>query len=808
MRIVSKCIANRLKNLMPQLVGAYQNGFIPGRSITDNILISHELFHYISKKTSGKKGVMAFKVDMSKAYDRLRWNFIEATLHHMGFPQNIIRLIMNCISTVSYEVIINGTPGTTFMPKAGIRQGDPLSPYLFALCTEVLSQSMLRAQEFGRLQGVQICRTSPSISHLLFADDSIFFTHATTQNCQELRNILDQYCYHSGQQINNAKSAVSFSPNCTMRTTADCLKILNISSGTMMGSYLGLPTEFGTSKKEVFALLLDKVNRRIHSWNNVFLSAAGRLTLIYSILSSLSIYSLSAFRVPVSVTSKIDSLISQFWWGGCKMGKGIHWSSRLFLHSSKINGGLGIRHTGCLNQSLLAKLGWKILIDPQCLLSQVVGNKYRITPESVMCSNSSLTGSLSWGGRGIKWGIELLKENISWQVGFPSSLDIWRDKWIHTASLAQLLSLSVTDIQDKPHLPVALLQSPSGEWNQTAVLNVCGPEVMPLVLSTPIPLVDESDCISWNLTKTGQYSSKSGYTLAFAKLWTTQATIKDKFRMDQSSMVFCHKELWYLPIHNKWKIFLWKIMSNSLPCGEEARKRELPWDYCCVLCSSEPATIESLIHLFRDCPFTSRFWAASPMGIRSQEISEDFYGLFGLISADAQSNVCVQNDMRRPTSDTVLLNVEDGEDSFLLRNHFPLCMIGPKICSNHIRIKCDASWKTNLRATAGWLLQDVHGFMFHCGSVGFWAKSALQAEAMALKYACMDALARGYRHIDATSDCLNLVLQLNGCGEINHDAAPVLRFIVSLISSCHCFSLSHCPRSLNRIAHTIATSVV
>ncbi|XP_074278317.1 uncharacterized protein LOC141601910 [Silene latifolia] len=855
MRIVSKCISNRLKVFMPQLVGEFQNGFIPGRSIMDNVLISHELFHHINKKTVGKKGVMAIKVDMSKAYDRLRWNFIEATLLFMGFPHHIIRLIMNCIKTVSYEILINGNPGNAFLPKSGIRQGDPLSPYLFALCTEVLSQLLLDAEESHRITGVKICRESPSISHLLFADDSIFFMRADTRQCHQLRDTLDLFCRHSGQQINNSKSAVTFSPNCNLRTVTKCLKILNISSGKEMGLYLGLPTEFGSSKKEIFASIINKVCKRIFSWKNAFLSAAGRLTLICSVLSSLSLYSLSAFKMPVSVSSKIDSLISQFWWGGNQVGNGIHWCSKLFTHSSKVNGGLGIRNVGCVNQSLLAKIGWKIISNTDCLLSRVLGSKYRITKGNVMNPSFVMNGSFSWGGRGIKWGLELLKDNLAWQIGFPSSLDIWRDKWIHGASLAHMLSLNPSELLLKPCLLVSLLQTQSGDWDHEKVLLLCGPDVLPFVLSTPIPLADEADQVYWTLTSSGNYSTKSGYALAFSKLWNANATAKDKSRMVASSIVFCRKRLWSLPIPNKWRIFLWKILANSLPCGEEARKRNFQWYCYCQTCSATSEILESLDHLFRDCPLASRIWAASTLGIRTSvgsnipiqqwvlnwlnllsksptptlsisffvstlwhiwcarnrlifhDTPTDYYDLLNRISRDAHNNVQVEKERGSVMIDIVPSAPEEMQISALLRNHFPICLIGSVICSEHIRLKCDASWKSTMRATAGWFFKTNNGVLCNVGKSSFWAKTPLQAEAIALMTACRDAISLGYRHIDATSDCLNLVLQLNGGATIDCAIAPILRSLLSLLSSCHCFSLSHCPRSLNGIAHGIATAI-
>ena len=129
-----------MKKVIGNLVHLAQATFVPGGSINDNVLLAHEVIHNITHRKTGKKGRMTVKIDMQKAYDRISWNFLRQVLSTYGFPPNWVTLIMNCVSTVSYEVLINGVPKTQFKPKTGLRQGDPLSPYLFVMCINVVTE--------------------------------------------------------------------------------------------------------------------------------------------------------------------------------------------------------------------------------------------------------------------------------------------------------------------------------------------------------------------------------------------------------------------------------------------------------------------------------------------------------------------------------------------------------------------------------------------------------------------------------------------------------------------------------------------
>lgn len=196
-KIVAKCITNRLRHVINDLVGPYQNAFIPGRIISDNILLAHEMIENIrlTKKGRAKVGI---KADMSKSYDRIKWDFLEKMLTKMRFPGILIKTIMNCVTSVSYSILLNGQPQEYFRPKCGLRQGDPLSPYMFILCMEGLSSLFCNEEANGRIHGIEVSRIAPPISHLLFADDSTFFLQRTIQNYRNFKNTLDVYCKASG----------------------------------------------------------------------------------------------------------------------------------------------------------------------------------------------------------------------------------------------------------------------------------------------------------------------------------------------------------------------------------------------------------------------------------------------------------------------------------------------------------------------------------------------------------------------------------------------------------------------------------
>ena len=161
--------------------------------VKHKVLLAFEMMHSIDQRRKGKEGLMAIKLDMSKAYDIAKWGYLEAMMRKMGFHERWIAPVMMCVSTVTYLVLINGLPKGSITPTRGLRQGEPISPYLFLLCGEGLSALLRKREMEGLLHGVAVKRGAPTISHLFLADDSVIFSKATREECNQVANVLSVY---------------------------------------------------------------------------------------------------------------------------------------------------------------------------------------------------------------------------------------------------------------------------------------------------------------------------------------------------------------------------------------------------------------------------------------------------------------------------------------------------------------------------------------------------------------------------------------------------------------------------------------
>ncbi|CAH9117813.1 unnamed protein product [Cuscuta epithymum] len=294
-KIFSKVLANRLKFLLGSLIGENQSAFVPGRSIVDNVVVSFETHHVLKRKCKGKEGFVALKLDMSKAYDRVCWDFLREIMIRMGFAVRWVNMVMECVSTVSYYVQFERDFLGPITPGRGLRQGDPLSPYLFIMVAEGLSALLKKAEARGDIHGVAVCRGAPRVSHLLFADDSFLFFRATSEEAGIIKDILSVYEENSGQIVNYGKSSLSFSQNVGEQFKGAYCSIFGIPMVGGQSRYLGLPTLVGKNKYAILGYLKDKIFNRIKNWNNRFLSRAGRAVLLKNVIQAMPNYAMNVF---------------------------------------------------------------------------------------------------------------------------------------------------------------------------------------------------------------------------------------------------------------------------------------------------------------------------------------------------------------------------------------------------------------------------------------------------------------------------------------------------------------------------------
>ncbi|CAM8943968.1 unnamed protein product [Rhodiola kirilowii] len=406
-----KILANRLKNFLPYIISETQSAFIPGLLISDNILLAHEVMHYSRSRRNQKTGFFSIKTDMSKAYDRMEWSFLKQMMVKLGFPDRWSNLVMGCISSVRYKIIFKSVTIDIPPLKRGLRQGDPLSPYLFLLCSEWLSMKLEEEILSKSLKGVRICQGAPVLSHLFFADDSVFFLKATEQNARCLRAILRDYEGISGQRINSAKSEIVYSSNVDTPSRQLINGIFAVKEVEKHLKYLDLPLVFSHNKVELFKHIVHATWSRVMSWKELQLSAAGKEVMVKSVLQALPIYAMMCYKLPISICKRLSGIIRKFWWANDMEGRSIYWTNQMKLSLPKNQGGLNFRDLASFNDALLAKQFWRLLENPDSISSKILKVRY-YKDSDLMSSHLRQNSSMAW--RGIWKAGSMIRKWICW----------------------------------------------------------------------------------------------------------------------------------------------------------------------------------------------------------------------------------------------------------------------------------------------------------------------------------------------------------------------------------------------------------
>ena len=297
----------RVRPLLNRLVSPVQTTFVPGKRGTDNVLIAQELFHALDKK-KGKVGFMAVKLDLEKAYDLLEWSFIYRVLQAFHFPPKIIKIIMSCITSVNTSILVNGGALECFEASRGIRQGDPLSPYIFILCMEYLGHLIEHKCVNGYWVPLKASKDNLGFSYLLFANDIILCSKAEARGCEAILDVLGKFCRESGQKINLDKYRIYFSPNVRNELKEEISERLGIREANNIGKYLGFPLKHRRVLRNPYNFIVERVMNKLAGWKANYLSFAGLAVLIKLVMSVIPNHVMQGAVLLVHVCEKLDKI--------------------------------------------------------------------------------------------------------------------------------------------------------------------------------------------------------------------------------------------------------------------------------------------------------------------------------------------------------------------------------------------------------------------------------------------------------------------------------------------------------------------
>lgn len=308
-KIISKVLTTRMIKLLPLIIFKKKSGFVPGRQILYSVMIVHQMIHSLE---SNKREGMLLKPDLSKAYDRVDWSFLEIVLKAFGFDLKVCKLVSQLVSTSSLAVLVNGGPCDFFKPSRGLRQGDPLSPILFIILAECMGRLIERKNMEGNIKGIKPASNSVPFMHQHFFDDTIMGGEASMREAKAMKEVLDCYVRGSIQLINWDKISLYFlnTPEDRQRKIA---RILGCNMGVFPSSYLGLP--LGLNPPDSFWNgIMDRFSKNLGGWKGATHSQARKCQLVKSTLQNLPMYALSLFVILVKFAERMEKIQRDFLW--------------------------------------------------------------------------------------------------------------------------------------------------------------------------------------------------------------------------------------------------------------------------------------------------------------------------------------------------------------------------------------------------------------------------------------------------------------------------------------------------------------
>ena len=585
LKIISKALTSRLQLEIPKLIDLHQTGFVKGRSISETFVYALELVQTCHKR---KMASIVLKLDFAKAFDTVSWVGLQSVLQARRLQPKWIRWMMSLLCTSKSAVLVNGTPGPWINCRRGLRQGDPLSPYLFILVVETL-QRMIRA--------------APQLKHptdpespcavLQYADDTLVIFRAETEAAVKLKEILDQFAAFSGLHINFDKSTL-VPIHVPEKTVSLCVQAIGCSRESFPQQYLGLPLYATKLPISNFNTYIQKADKFLSSWQADLLNPMGRGIMVNAVLDSILVYLMSSLQLPQTTIQAMDAKRRAFFWsadknGHCSPGSClIAWEN---LCCPREFGGLGVRDLGIQNICLLLKLVHRLHCPQSSAWAQWVQSRASIC---------SLEGDLHrehW--QTLRSILPLYQAITTVSVGDGRTCSFWYDIWVGDEPLADRFPALLSHCTAKT-APLSLFKASGIHSSLVPRLSTAATQELNLVHG-----ILDSTQLNGEPDKRCSAFIRADNSLDSGQLYRL---IKARGQGEDPRAKF----IWKSFAPPRVQLFMWLLTQRRIKCRTVLLKKHIVDSATCEICNTSD---ESPEHIIYGCSIGRETWQS--LGLQS-----------------------------------------------------------------------------------------------------------------------------------------------------------------------------------------------
>lgn len=545
-----------------------------------------------------KKPIIVLKLDFQKAFDTVHWKALIHTMQKRGFPASFVRWVELLLSTSQVQMLVNGVAGDRFPIARGVRQGDPLSPYLFDTLADVLQQMIRQAYENGFL--LHPLQQGAPIPALQYADDTLLILQGTVQQATCTKIILEAFAKFSGLKINFEKSTMVLL-NMEQQVKNDIASILGCPISDLPCTYLGLPLSMNKIPRALLQPVLQKIEKRLPGWVPQMMSMAGRLALINSVLAAIPNFFMACIQWDKGSIEAINKTIRAFLWKNKDKVQGgnclVSWD---VVTMTKAQGGLGVRNLEIHNKAMMACLVTKVLSSANGPCFGWLATWYldRHIPISAKVTDTPF----------LKLLVQLVptvQASTSCIIGNGQCTSFWHDNWTSAGRLCQIFSVLYSFARDQ--LCSVQSQNHAGVWE----INLHQPLSMratqqyhnlnQLLHSDGINLSQAAD--RRTLVTTGKAPTTKDYYSLFS---------------DHGHRWSPARWVWKNSIPHRRRVFLWLAFRGRLNTRDNTIKKTWTDHNGCDRC---PAT-ESVAHLALHCQNAQHIWTMLGMATEAAQSND------------------------------------------------------------------------------------------------------------------------------------------------------------------------------------------